>query len=69
MIQSEKALQSIDIRDLYYIHSEKGKKFKRIIQKISLFRSLDNHNVNDNIDMYFQPKLIQKLKSILQKCD
>jgi hypothetical protein len=42
---------------------------KRIIQKISLFRSLENKNVNDSIDMYFLPKLFQKIKSLLLKCN
>jgi hypothetical protein len=55
----------MDVRDLYYIQTEKGKNFKRVIQKIGLFRSLDNQNINESIDMYFQPKLTQKLKLLL----
>jgi hypothetical protein len=55
----------MDVRDFYYIQSEKGKNFKRVIQKIGLFRSLDSKNINESIDMYFQPKLTQKLKILL----
>lgn len=55
----------MDVRDIYYIQTEKGKNFKRVIQKIGLFRSLDNKNINESIDMYFQPKLTQKLKILL----
>lgn len=55
----------MDVRDLYYIQTEKGKNFKRVIQKVGLFRSLDSKNINESIDMYFQPKLTQKLKILL----
>ena len=62
------AVEDLDFQDVFYIHSEKGKKFKRIIEKVDLIRSLDNRNINDSIDLYFLPKLHQKLKQILLKC-
>lgn len=55
----------MDIRDIHYSRSEKGRQFKRFIQKVNFFQSLNNQNINDNIDMYFHPKLIQKLKALL----
>lgn len=65
MMQSQKALQEMDVRDIHYSRSEKGRQFKRFIQKVNFFRSLNNQNINDNIDMYFHPKLILKLKALL----
>lgn len=63
------SIEDLDFKDVFYVHSEKGKKFKRIIEKIDLIRSLDNKNINDSIDLYFLPKLYQKLKEIILKCN
>ena len=67
--QFDSVLEDLDFKDVFYIHSEKGKKFKRMIEKIDLIRSLDNKNISDSISLHFLPKLYQKLKEIILKCN
>ncbi len=42
MITYLKAIEDIDTTDIYSIHSEKGKRFKRVIENITLFKSLES---------------------------
>ena len=65
MISYLKAVEDIDANDIYSIHSEKGKSFRRVVENINLFKSLESENINDTIDMYFSKKLLEKIKAVL----
>jgi hypothetical protein len=42
MITYLKAIEDIDATDIYSINSEKGMRFKRVIENITLFKSLES---------------------------